>query len=583
MFHETTKLYDIPLNHLDFAYITGCNKLKELEKILKVLRSGSEGRYPELERHCEEKLRSLDPENRLLRNPGLLLSPHQLPPEEREEIEYGLHEWLEETKKQERLFTNAGKISKTDEDKDDPLVPRVRQLGAINPDTGKGTRVQPSKMKPTRLRTYEEWDKLGKELEKELEVEECKEQATNVNSNDSEVRRTIPEKLNPNLDSLHERARSMPNYIRKINAQREKEKGNEALIAGDYTEALKYYERSLIYKPTTAVYNNRALLYLKMKKWRLAVDDTTRVLGEEPKNIKALMRRAQAFYELHSLKKAQRDLEFILEMEPENLRATKLLKVVKEDHASRQSCHLKGGRRMVIEEVDEDSTDEDQDEGYGDGEDETNAKTEPVNSGVIQMPPTIKRGVEIEEIFDEGSRDEDSIPLNKGYTKKDEAKMPPIRRDVEIEEIFDEVSKEENSISHSNEKTIKREDASVQTQRPTVYFSNSDDNKRRYSDLIEELREMEASRLQAALDAKLDVKLLEEYIFALQEVGLPEGDCEFIHKSLEIICQSARFTVAAMLLSDSAIKATENIFDQLRTTSTDPSGLNELQSRFLNC
>ena len=62
MLHERTSLYDIPLNHLDYQYISGCNKLKELEKILKVLRSGSEGRYPDLERHCEEKIRSLDPD-----------------------------------------------------------------------------------------------------------------------------------------------------------------------------------------------------------------------------------------------------------------------------------------------------------------------------------------------------------------------------------------------------------------------------------------------------------------------------------------------------------------------------------------
>ncbi len=62
MYAETTKLYDIPLNHLDYKYITECNKLKELEKILKVLKSGTEGRYPDLERHCEEKIRSLDPD-----------------------------------------------------------------------------------------------------------------------------------------------------------------------------------------------------------------------------------------------------------------------------------------------------------------------------------------------------------------------------------------------------------------------------------------------------------------------------------------------------------------------------------------
>ena len=62
MYHERTSLYDIPLSHLDYQYISNCNKLKELEKILKILRSGSEGRYPDLERYCEEKIGSLDPE-----------------------------------------------------------------------------------------------------------------------------------------------------------------------------------------------------------------------------------------------------------------------------------------------------------------------------------------------------------------------------------------------------------------------------------------------------------------------------------------------------------------------------------------
>lgn len=62
MLHETTSLFDIPLDHLDYKYITDCKKLKELEKILKVLRSGSEGRYPDLERHCEERIQSIDPD-----------------------------------------------------------------------------------------------------------------------------------------------------------------------------------------------------------------------------------------------------------------------------------------------------------------------------------------------------------------------------------------------------------------------------------------------------------------------------------------------------------------------------------------
>ncbi|VDL28580.1 unnamed protein product [Hymenolepis diminuta] len=502
MFHETTKLYDIPLNHLDFDYVANCNKIKELEKILKVLRSGCEGRYPELERHCEEKLRSVDPENRLLRKQGSLISFYQLPPEEREEIEHTLHEWLEETKKQECLSSNTGRISNIENDREDPLVPKVRRWGAINPETGKGTRVQVSKIKPTKLRTYEEWDKLGKEIEKELESDEYKEQMSNAEREQNEVKKSIPERVKPSFRDLHERVQSMPNYIRTINAQREKEKGNEALIAGDYTEALEYYDRSLIYKPTTAVYNNRALLHLKQKKWRLAVDDSSRVLEEEPKNIKGmysqtLIRRAQAFYELHSLEKAQRDLEFVLEMEPKNSRATKLLKTVKEDHASRQRSHLKGGRRMVIDEVDEDSSNEDQDEGYDDAEDEKNVKEDQANSDDTQMPPPIKRGVEIEEVFDVGSKEEDSVPSNKDYINKTDTKMPPIRRGVKIEETFDEVSKEEHSVSPTNEKEGKGERTTIQSQKLTVPFSIPDDNERRYVELIEELRRTETSKLQA--------------------------------------------------------------------------------------
>ncbi|VUZ44341.1 unnamed protein product [Hymenolepis diminuta] len=238
---------------------------------------------------------------------------------------------------------------------------------------------------------------------------------------------------------------------------------------------------------------------------------------------------------------------------------------------------------MVIDEVDEDSSNEDQDEGYDDAEDEKNVKEDQANSDDTQMPPPIKRGVEIEEVFDVGSKEEDSVPSNKDYINKTDTKMPPIRRGVKIEETFDEVSKEEHSVSPTNEKEGKGERTTIQSQKLTVPFSIPDDNERRYVELIEELRRTETSKLQAALDVKLDVKLLEEYIFALQKVGLPRGDYEFLHKSLAIISQSTRFTVAAMMLSDCAIKAIENIFSQLRSICTNPNGLDMIQNRFLNC
>lgn len=35
---ETTKRYEIPLTHLDYEYIRNCSDVKELEKIVKILR-----------------------------------------------------------------------------------------------------------------------------------------------------------------------------------------------------------------------------------------------------------------------------------------------------------------------------------------------------------------------------------------------------------------------------------------------------------------------------------------------------------------------------------------------------------------
>ena len=59
---DTSKKYDVPLGHLDYHYIRDCSNVKELEKILRVLRSGEEGRYPEMEELTEQRIHSLDPD-----------------------------------------------------------------------------------------------------------------------------------------------------------------------------------------------------------------------------------------------------------------------------------------------------------------------------------------------------------------------------------------------------------------------------------------------------------------------------------------------------------------------------------------
>jgi hypothetical protein len=47
---------DVPVEHLDYDYVSKCTDSKEIVAILKVLRSGKEGRYYELETFVEKRL-----------------------------------------------------------------------------------------------------------------------------------------------------------------------------------------------------------------------------------------------------------------------------------------------------------------------------------------------------------------------------------------------------------------------------------------------------------------------------------------------------------------------------------------------
>lgn len=60
--------YSIPIEHLDFDYLRKCENVRELERIIEILRSGEEGYYPDLTNFAVDKLKEVDPDNRSLRN-----------------------------------------------------------------------------------------------------------------------------------------------------------------------------------------------------------------------------------------------------------------------------------------------------------------------------------------------------------------------------------------------------------------------------------------------------------------------------------------------------------------------------------
>lgn len=77
---------DIPIEHLDYKYIETCNDVNKLQKILQVLKSGEEGRYPELEDFAEKRLASQKPDSVLLEKSNREKMITELELEERQKI-----------------------------------------------------------------------------------------------------------------------------------------------------------------------------------------------------------------------------------------------------------------------------------------------------------------------------------------------------------------------------------------------------------------------------------------------------------------------------------------------------------------
>uniref|UniRef100_A0A1I8HFH2 RPAP3_C domain-containing protein n=1 Tax=Macrostomum lignano TaxID=282301 RepID=A0A1I8HFH2_9PLAT len=351
---QFTRRYNIPLDHLDFRYISGCSDVKELENIYKVLLSGEEGRYPELETHCEERLRLLAPNSRVLRKEQPPLSAAGLDQAEWASIAADLNAWTA------AVNTNTGSAdagqekSKTDAD---DLLPPVRAANAtINLSPSQQQQQMASSTTTTSGRTSgSSVSASSAKRPMPRSYDECKTSPAATASPASRKMPNLPNRLRVDGLSSEERARL---------AEQEKAKGNEAFRSGDYEEAALYYSRSVSASPLPAAYNNRAFAYLKLQKYTACVKDCGRVLKAEPDNVKALLRRATAYQKIHRIVDARADLERLLRLDPGSAAGSALLSELDAELAKRGKTSA-SAKRMVIEEVGSSEEDDEDDNNAG--------------------------------------------------------------------------------------------------------------------------------------------------------------------------------------------------------------------------
>ncbi|XP_007933021.1 sperm-associated antigen 1 [Orycteropus afer afer] len=339
----TTKTFKIPVEHLDFKYIKKCSDVKHLEKIFYVLRSGEEGYYPELTEFCEKRLKSLAPQSRALRKDKPAATAASFTTEEWEKIDGDIKSWVSEIKKEEN------KIHVHDTETFPAMgdnLPPVRGSNSCLPiGKKKNSKSKPAKKKIPR--DYAEWDKFDVEKECSKIDEDYKE---NIVTNKAHL-----SKIETRIDTA-----GLTDREKDFLATHEKEKGNEAFNSGDYEEAVMYYTRSISVLPTVPAYNNRAQAEIKLQNWNSAFQDCEKVLELEPGNLKALLRRATVWKHQNKLQEAVKDLRKVLDVEPDNDLAKKILSEVERDlkNAESVSKTQTKRKRMVIQEV-ENSEDED--------------------------------------------------------------------------------------------------------------------------------------------------------------------------------------------------------------------------------
>lgn len=340
---SSLKKYEIPVDHISFEYVEKCNDRKEMEKIVKILRSGEEGHFPQLTQCAETRLRQIAPESRVLRTEEPTLTKSTLEPEQWDKVSNDIEEWNGEMRTREEELKKSSRIYQSSEDL--PAVRNVKMSKTQGCHNG-AEEAGPSRVKSAVPRNYADWDKfdVDKELLKmELEDERRKEQAM------KKKRQQEKEKKKNKRDEEDKFANAADNLLateKEFLAAQEKDRGNEYYRSGDYDLAVKHYTSSILLCPTPAAYNNRAIAYLKLHKFGAALTDCNQVLEADPLNVKALLRRGTAHQNSNNYEEAFEDFCKVLGLEPDN----KLAKSLSEQMKKKCGSNLKSVRMTIEDE-----------------------------------------------------------------------------------------------------------------------------------------------------------------------------------------------------------------------------------------
>lgn len=336
----------IAVEMLDYDYVDKSSDLDELKGILAMLRSGKEGRYPQLETHTEERILALLPERERVKIQRMRSGPS---PNEQSAATEDLRSWASaiDAKNQELQQRKSASLARA--------LPPVRGQQPTKTDHSllRHEICKPAAKSPREktaipaydFRAWEKYDvdKALGELDKDeqLAQEQARQQQEQLEKRERERRQELA---------------SLPSYVdleslssteHEVYALHEKQKGNECFKVQENEEAVLYYTRSMAFDDSNAVvYANRAMAHLRLKSFALAEQDCSRSIELDATYVKAWMRRGMTRFRRGKYDQAVADFEQALALEPGNKEVEKLL------HKTRSKWHETDGTISLKREKD---------------------------------------------------------------------------------------------------------------------------------------------------------------------------------------------------------------------------------------
>lgn len=340
---------DVPIEHLDYGYVEECKDPEELLAILRVLQSGKEGRYYELEAFVEQRMLAVMSPADKKKYLALTTEPS------REDVGAASSDVATFISSVKAADAELGSSRGSDSGLPPPRSAAGATLAASAAPKPMGTADSSA---PKRVdwksgdlgKFYERWGKFDVD---KVRCGRCTSPAAH-----SKRARTPPPHTawlqaleetgsTPEMDEAELKRREaarqaalaklkmkdpagMPSAARVAAANNEKAKGNDAFRAKEYSDAVTYYSRSLQYVPgSPVVLCNRAMAHLKKSAWAEAEADCDAALAADATLLKAWVRRGTARSKQGKYAGAMGDLHRASQLAPDKAEVAKLLRQAK--------------------------------------------------------------------------------------------------------------------------------------------------------------------------------------------------------------------------------------------------------------